>query len=80
MSPGCLGGTRTTLVNRVSIPGSPRLFLDLIIRVQFFSIRNKERPLQIHEAVPLLSPTLWQVATHAPKGPRMHAMSPPLRG
>jgi hypothetical protein len=24
--------------------------------------------------------TLWQVATHAPKGPRMHAMSPPWRG
>jgi hypothetical protein len=80
MSPGCLGGTRTTLVNRVSIRGSPRLFLDLIKRFQRLSITNKEGPLQIHEAVPLLSPTLWQVATHAPKGPRAHTMSPPLLG
>ena len=48
-----------TLVNRVFIRGSPLLFLDLIKRFQRFSVMDKEGPLWVHEAVPLLSPTLW---------------------
>jgi len=68
MSPGCLAGTRTTLVNWVQIRGPCQLFSGLITLFHRFSAMNKEGPLRIHEAVPLLSPKLWQVATHAPKG------------
>jgi hypothetical protein len=76
MSPGCLGGTRMTLVDWVFIRGSPQLFLDLIKRFQCFSAMNKEGPLRVHEAVPLLSPTLWKMATTVP--PReFESLSPP---
>jgi hypothetical protein len=54
MSPGCLAGTQITLVNRVFIRGSPLLFLDLIKRFQSFSVIDKEGPLRVHDAVPLL--------------------------
>jgi hypothetical protein len=80
MSPGCLAGTRTTLVNWVLIRGPCQLFSGLITLFQRYSVMNKEGPLRIYEAVPLLSPILWQVATHAPKGPRAHTMSPPWQG
>jgi len=75
MSPGCLAGTRTTLVNWVQIRGPCQLFSGLITLFHRFSAMNKEGPLRIHEAVPLLSPKLWQMATHAPKGNR--AKAPP---
>jgi len=40
-----------------------------------FELARPERE-QVFEAVPLLSPRLWQVATHAPKGPWGQLLSP----
>jgi hypothetical protein len=42
MPPGCLGGTRITLVNRVFIRGSPQLFVALLKRFQCVSIAEKK--------------------------------------
>ena len=79
MSPSCLAGRyagkRVTLANW----GSHQMFLALIQRFQCFSTTQRGTASN-SDSGPSLSPTLWQVATHAPKGPRTHAMSPPWRG
>ena len=80
MSPSCLAGRRTgkwvALVNR----GSSQPFGAFTQTISVFFYNRKGRTAPAIRSGPSLSPTLWQVATHAPKGPRAHTMSPPSQG
>jgi hypothetical protein len=67
----------------VFIWGSAQLFAAVIWRFLFFSTVSTAQQREIASSIGSdLSSSLQlrQVATHAPNGPRMHAMSPPLQG
>jgi len=72
-------GKWATVVNRALIRGLPQLFPASINRLQCFSATVKRDQFEYWKRPLLIAHIMENGDMCAPKGPRMHAMSPPLR-
>jgi hypothetical protein len=69
MSPGCLaGGYPGKPITQVNLGSSPDVHTASLLMSMCFDNR-KSGPPQLLDVVPLLSDTIWQVLTHAARGP-----------